>query len=88
MASVLRVGLDMAGGLIVGPPLVPNVFVDGAPIVVVGTLIAPHGPTPHDAAAMAVGSATVFAGGLPVCRAGDLATCGDTGHGTSNVSAG
>lgn len=89
MAAVLRVGMDTAGGIIAGPPLAPTVFVNGAPIVVVGTLIAPHGTPPHDAAAMAMGSSSVFAGGLPVCRDGDAATCGDTGSGGSpDVNAG
>lgn len=89
MAAVLRVGEDTAGGLIAGPPLVPTVFVNGAPIVVVGTAVAPHGSPPHDAAVMVDGSELVFAGGLPVCRAGDAASCGDTGApGSANVGAG
>jgi len=89
MAAVLRVGMDTAGGLIAGPPLVPTVFVNGEPIVVVGTGVAPHGAPPHDAAAMAAGSELVFAGGLPVCREGDAASCGDRGApGSAHVSAG
>lgn len=89
MAAVLRVGMDSAGGIIAGPPLAPTVFVNGAPIVVVGTLIAPHGPGPHAAASMAMGSSSVFAGGLPVCRDGDAASCGDSGSGGSpDVNAG
>lgn len=89
MASgVSRVGLDTAGGLIIGPPLAPTVFVNGAPIVVVGTVVAPHGTGPHAAAVMVGGSATVYAGGLPVCRDGDAASCGDTATGSNDVFAG
>ena len=88
MPGIARVGIDTAGGLIVGPPLAPTVFVNGAPIVVVGTLVAPHGAGPHAIATMIQGSAVVFAGGLPVCRAGDAASCGDTATGSNDVSAG
>jgi uncharacterized Zn-binding protein involved in type VI secretion len=73
--SVGRVGRDIAGGLLIGP-LVPNVFVDNFPIAVVGTVIKPHGKRPHSPVpVMATGSRNVFAGGIPVCGTGDLATC-------------
>ena len=82
--SVGRVRLDTAGGLL-NTPLVPNVFVNGLPIAVVGTIVSHHGKTPHDAVKMAIGSGNVFAGGLPVCGAGDAATCGHLLVSTSNV---
>lgn len=73
--NVGRVGVDTAGGVLTGP-LVPNVFVDNAPIAVVGTPITPHGKHKHAAAFMATGSKKVFAGGIPVCGTGDSADCG------------
>lgn len=87
MPGVSRVGIDTAGGTIIGA-LVPTVLVNGAPIVVIGAAVAGHGLPPHAAPTMATGSATVFAGGIGVCRAGDLATCGDVATGSSNVLAG
>lgn len=68
---------DIAGGVLYGP-LVPNVFVNGRPVAVVGTPITPHGKPPHARAVMVTGSLTVRAGPaqIPVCRTGDLASCG------------
>jgi uncharacterized Zn-binding protein involved in type VI secretion len=37
---------------------------------------------------MATGSATVKAGGIKVCRAGDTATCGHAATGSGDVMAG
>ena len=76
--SVGRVGKDLAGGVVSGPPLAPTVFVDRLPIVVVSTKITPHGKEPHTSAVMASGSPNVFAGSsrLPVCGSGHLASCG------------
>lgn len=61
-------------------PLVPNVFANGRPIAVIGTLVSPHRRLPpHRGAVMVTGSLNVFAGPalLPVCKAGDIASCGD-----------
>lgn len=82
--SVGRVGKDKAGGLLTGP-LVPTVTVDGLPIAVVGTPIAGHGKFPHSSATMKTGSPNVYAGGLPVCGAKDVASCGDPLISTSRV---
>lgn len=77
---------DRAGGFLFGP-LVPNVYVNGRSIAVIGTPITPHGRPPHAAAVMVSGSPNVFAGNIPVCRAGDVASCGDILLSTSNVFA-
>jgi uncharacterized Zn-binding protein involved in type VI secretion len=37
---------------------------------------------------MIAGSNNVFIGGIAVCNAGDLATCGDAATGSSNVNVG
>lgn len=88
MPGISRIGLDTAGGVITGPPMAATVLVNGAPVAVLGAMVAPHGTGPHLAATMIAASATVFAGGLPVCRAGDAASCGDTATGSSDVTAG
>lgn len=89
MPGVSRVGVDEAGGTIVGN-LAPTVFVNGAPIVVKGADVTPH-PflPPHSASPVMVGcSSTVFACGIPVCRQGDEADCGHPATGSGNVFAG
>lgn len=89
MPGVSRVGVDSAGGTIIGN-LAPTVFVNGAPIVVRGAAVTPHPPVPpHTTGPVMVGcSSTVFACGIPVVRAGDAASCGHVATGSSNVSAG
>jgi uncharacterized Zn-binding protein involved in type VI secretion len=87
MTGIARVGVDTAGNVIIGD-LAPTVFVDGSPIVVLGATVTGHGLAPHDSPTMSSGSSTVFANGIAVCRAGDLATCGHTASGSSDVFAG
>ena len=84
MPGAARVNVDTAGGTIIGN-LAPTVFVNGAPIACKGAQIAPHGKSPHDAPVMSGSSSTVKANGIPVCRAGDVATCGHAASGSSNV---
>lgn len=62
--------------------LVPsNVFVATAtgprPITVTGAPVTPHLTGRHLSAVMIATQNRVFANGLPVCGAGDFATCGD-----------
>lgn len=87
MPGVSRVGVDSAGGIILGPG-VPSVIVNGAPISVIGDAVTGHGSEPHAGPVMVGGSGTVFAGGIGVVRAGDAASCGDTASGSSDVVAG
>ena len=87
MPGVSRVGVDSAGGTIIGN-LVPSVTVNGAPIAVMGAAVAGHGLPPHASPVMVGHSGTVTAGGIPICRAGDAASCGHPASGSSNVSAG
>lgn len=88
MPGISRVGVDSAGGTIVGN-LAPTVFVNGAPIVVQGAAVTPHGLPPHSPQPVMVGhSSTVFACGIPVCRQGDAASCGHPATGSGNVFAG
>jgi uncharacterized Zn-binding protein involved in type VI secretion len=90
MPGVSRCGVDTAVGVITGPG-VPSVKVNGAPISVVGDVVAAHAPwgrphPPHDAPTMTGGSPSVKAGGKPVIRAGDTATCGHPATGSGSVS--
>ena len=87
MTGVSRVNQDVAGGVITGN-LAPTVQVNNYPIAVKGASVAPHGLPPHSAAVMVGSSSTVLANNLAVCRAGDVASCGDVATGSSNVSAG
>ena len=89
MPGIARVGVDSAGGVITGN-LAPTVKANGSPIAVQGALVASHAPVPpHVGAPVMVGhSATVFANGKPVCRAGDAASCGHAASGSGNVLAG
>jgi len=88
MPGVVRnSGTDVAGGpLIQGSP---NVFVENDPAVRIGDAVAGHGDDgPHAAPVMATGSSTVFVNGIPLCREGDIATCGHPASGSSKVFAG
>lgn len=90
MSGASRVGTDSAGGTIAGPGE-STVKVNGKTISVIGDSVTPHAPldTPHMGGPVMVGSSsTVFAGGKPVCRAGDLASCGHSANGSGNVNIG
>lgn len=90
MSGATRVGADSAGATITGPG-VSSVKVNGSSISVIGDNVTPHSPidTPHMASPVMVSaSATVFAGGKPVVRAGDSASCGHSSSGSGNVNIG
>ncbi len=87
MPGVSRVGVDSAGGTILGPG-VASVIVNGSPVSVIGDSVAGHGDPPHASPTMVAGSGTVIAGGIGVVRAGDAASCGHTASGSSDVIAG
>lgn len=87
MPGISRVGVDKAGGLVVGN-LAPTVFVNGSPIVVIGAQIQGHGNGPHASPTMAEGSTDVFAHGIGICKTGDVASCGHAISGSENVLTG
>lgn len=81
MPFAARVG-DPTGhpGVIAGPG-VPTVLCSGMPVAVLGdnhicSMPPPPGPGPHPPSPIAMGSATVQAGGKPVARMGDISGCG------------
>lgn len=87
MPGIARVGIDTAGGLILGGGNA-TVHCDGALVAVLGDAVAPHGLPPHSPSpTMVQASAKVFVGGIRVCRAGDLASCGDAATGSADAAA-
>ncbi|RYA23898.1 hypothetical protein CRU96_05685 [Malaciobacter halophilus] len=87
MSGICRVGVDSAGGVILGGGQ-NFVYANGALVAVDGDPVAPHGVAPHAAPVMIAGSKNVFINGIAVCNAGDLATCGHASSGSSNVNVG
>ena len=57
-------------------------------VIVDGDDVAGHGPGEHGGPTMIAGSNAVFVGGIAVCNAGDLATCGDPATGSADVFVG
>ncbi len=57
--------------------------VDGQPVVLLGDPVAPHGPALHLAPVMVEASVWLRLDGVPVCRAGNIASCG---HATTGAS--
>ncbi|MCI0429457.1 MAG: hypothetical protein L0210_02790 [Rhodospirillales bacterium] len=87
MPGIARQGLDAAGGTQLGGAQI-TVYANGALVVLLGDPVAGHGPAPHAAPVMATASATVHVGGIRLCRAGDLASCGHASAGSGDVLAG
>lgn len=86
MTGISRVGVDTAGGTILGGGQ-STVFCNGSVVAVIGDAVAGHGRTPHSSPTMVEGSSTVFAEGIGVCREGDAASCGHTATGSSDTFA-
>jgi uncharacterized Zn-binding protein involved in type VI secretion len=87
MPGISRVGVDAAGGTIVGN-LAPTVLINGSPAAVKGAAVDGHGLGSHRSPVMDGSSSTVYANGILICRAGDAASCGDAASGSGNVNAG
>lgn len=83
MSGVSRLGLDSAGGTIISGS--DNVLVNSAKAVRIGDAVASHGDEPHNSPVMATGSSTVFVNNIPLCKAGDSATCGHQSTGSFDV---
>ena len=86
MPGICRDGTDAAGGALIKSQT--TVFANGDEVIVHDDNVTPHGDSPHDAPTMIAGSDSVFIGGIAVCNAGDLATCGHAASGSSNVTVG
>ena len=87
MPKISRIGIDLAGGIIISNVASCNVFINGAQAVLAGANIAPHGDGAHSSAKMVGSSGSVFVNGLGVVRQGDVASCGHIATGTAQTSA-
>ena len=82
--GISRVDDDTAGGVIQGGGQ-SFVRVQGYRWAVLGDAVTPHGPPPHNSPVMVQGSPFVRINGIPVCRAGHLASCGDAATGSASM---
>ena len=85
MPGVCR-NIDIAGGLLIATQ--STVKANGNNIIKNGDPVTGHGSGSHASPIMIAGSNNVFVGGVAVCNAGDLATCGHPATGSSNVNVG
>ncbi len=88
MPGICRVGVDSAGGTILGVLQNGTVFANGSLVSVDSDDVQGHAPGVHAGPVMIAGSKNVFINGIAVCNAGDLATCGHPATGSSNVFVG
>jgi len=86
MPGICRDDTDSAGGKLIASQT--SVFANGKKVVVNGDAVTPHGVGVHAGPTMIAGSNNVSIGGVAVCNAGDLATCGHAASGSGNVNVG
>ena len=84
--GVCRNSVDTAGGALISSQ--SSVKANGENVIVNDDNVTPHGDSLHNDAKMIAGSNNVFVGGIAVCNAEDLATCGHNASGSSNVNVG
>ena len=89
MPGICRDTTDSAGGALIKQQT--TVLANGKEVIVHGDSVTSHGDSPHDSPTMIAShtsSDNVFIGGIAVCNAGDLATCGHAASGSSDVMVG
>jgi uncharacterized Zn-binding protein involved in type VI secretion len=86
MPGICRNATDSAGGALIKSQ--SSVKVNSKGVIVHGDNVTPHGVGLHAGPTMIAGSDNVFIGGIAVCNAGDLATCGHAASGSSDVNVG
>lgn len=86
MSGICRVGVDSAGGIILGGGN-STVFANGALASVDGDVVQGHGTGTHASPTM-IASSTVFINGKMACKASNQATCGHVASGSGNVNIG
>jgi uncharacterized Zn-binding protein involved in type VI secretion len=86
MGGITVKGKDSAGGVQLAGQQ-SAWLVEGAAIVLKGDPVAGHGQAPHSGPVMAQGSGWMTLNGVPVVRAGHVATCGHaaTGRGWFDI---
>lgn len=82
MLSIIRNGLDYAGGGLIGTPQQSFCFIDGVSISMINEKVADHGL--HTNVKMGQCSNVVKINNIGICRVGDEASCGDKAVGGSN----
>lgn len=88
MGGVCRIGIDSAGGTIIGSLQDGTVYCNGALVSVHNDSVQGHGSGSHANPKMVAGDTGVFINGIKICKAGDSATCGHLATGSSNVFVG
>jgi|TARA_B110000977_G_scaffold40555_1_gene54519 uncharacterized Zn-binding protein involved in type VI secretion len=87
MPGICRDTTDTAGAALIKTQT--KVFANGDEVIVHGDTVTAHLAGLHAVPpTMIAGSKNVFIGGIAVCNAGDLATCGHAASGSSNVNVG
>lgn len=86
MRGITRVGVDSAGGIILGGGQ-DFVHVEGALWAVLGDAVAGHGEGEHASPFMVEGSSFITINGIPACIEGNLASCGHSATGSSGMFA-
>ncbi len=84
MYGIARKNLDNAGGAQLAGQQ-NFVHAEGELVVLRGDPVQGHGVGPHAAPVMAEGSSFVRISGIPVCRAGHLASCGHASTGSASM---
>lgn len=80
MSAVSLVGQSVAGGVITGPGAVTWTIM-GLSISLVGDGVSGHGTGAHSGPVMVTGSPWATIHGIPVVRAGSLASCSHDANG-------
>ncbi|WP_151946934.1 PAAR domain-containing protein [Aliarcobacter butzleri] len=88
MSGICRVGIDSAGGVIVGVNQNGTVFTNGFLVSVDKDRVQGHGTGTHAGPVMIAKSKNVFVNGIAVCKEGNTATCGHPASGSTDVFVG
>ena len=90
MSGICRVGVDSAGGVILGVNQNGTVFANGALVSVDRDSVAPHPPVPphNTGPVMIANTKNVYVNGIAICKEGNTATCGHPASGSNNVFVG
>ena len=88
MSGICRVGVDSAGGVILGVNQNGTVFANGSLVSVDKDRVQGHGTGTHAGPVMIAKSKNVFVNGIAVCKETNQATCGHPASGSINVFVG
>ena len=88
MSGICRVGVDSAGGIILGVNQNGTVFANGSLVSVDKDGVQGHGVGEHAGPVMVANSKNVFINGIAVCKETNQATCGHPASGSINVFVG